>query len=294
MTVAETPQSAWRRALAGPAPPKSVLDHQSDGCRAREIVENHGGAKYHLNREAATIPWLFYCWAPFSGSRRLRACQSERISRAASPLGSTSVTPWPFPRPPERRLAHGCAGARGADGFERMQSTLAHARLGDRRALIQKKNKFLVHQFQFAAGHLARPNIKCGRPYGNNGKIGELDGGERRWRFKGRRIENDKTYLALDEDAQCRRQLGGRNRANRQSVDPFVLRPIGRGISWDRGREQKRVLPPLAPRPRDKRQAMLLPQPPFCEANTMVRIDKILPLSKIVFKKLLYEVFIHS
>ena len=93
-----------------------------------KLSKTVGGEIITLNREAATIPWLFYCWAPFSGSRRLTACQSERISRAASPFGSTSVTPLPVLAASRKTARARMCGRKRAPMASSAASDLLHMR----------------------------------------------------------------------------------------------------------------------------------------------------------------------
>jgi hypothetical protein len=107
-------------------------------------------------------------------------------------------------------LGHALAGARGfekvgtradvrtqkgANGFKRGDAFLRT--LAGGRALIEQKNKLLAHEFQFAAGHLGRPNVERGWPRRNDGKIGGVYRGERSWQFPARGIDNDKARIAL-------------------------------------------------------------------------------------------------
>jgi hypothetical protein len=141
------------------------------------------------------------------------ASQSLRISRAASPVGSISVTPLPVAAAfKNRRLTP----IWGAYGFERGDAVSHVPGAALRRTLIEEKCKSFIHEAHSAASHLGYPNVECGWPCWNDCEVSGLHSGKRRGRFQHWGVNNNQRHFPLRRGGQRRRKARKCQRAHRQ------------------------------------------------------------------------------
>jgi len=120
-------------------------------------------------------------------SQSLIASQRLRISCAAPPEGSISVTPLPWATASKNLwLVPICWTKRGPAASS--AAMLARMRRDALWALIEEEYEFLPQNIHSAPGHNGRPNIERRRSCRNNREISALDCGKRCRRFERRSV----------------------------------------------------------------------------------------------------------
>jgi hypothetical protein len=135
--------------------------------------------------------------------------------------------------------------------------------------------QIFIHEAHSAASHLGYPNVECGWPCWNDCEVSRLHSGKRRGRFQHWGV----TFrFAAAVNADERRANASVRTGNVQSMrlEPHRMAQL-------LGSKSKIMTLSPASWAATARQvaSVVLPHPPLCVANTMVRIEKILSINEM-------------